>query len=275
MVRRMLVIVGMGIWMGQGAATRPLVVPEQATPTAYIEQWMPREEVSDWKEVEVRSRAVGLDEAAREAACWEVRAVEGMKPVAGLDVGLEGGLDLKNGHEEALKALEAQGDGEYLAAWLIRGKRVSNVVRVTVDRNHKITDEPLLRVVATEPAGPGLMPVLAVTTVRRKAEDPALWMPQLVTAQWVVDGQVHRYQGGAAGKGRAPRVGEHEAFEMPRGHYDVKLDLSKVEEVKVVVEGRESAAVAVSGATPLGDAWDAAVSGERAVKSAQEAKGPE
>jgi hypothetical protein len=218
--------------------------------------------------VQIDARVVRMDPAAMVHATWEVRTADGKKRVAVFEIpwnfgrgeaAVDGGD--REIHLEAAQVAELAkaGDGAFVAAWVIDGERRSNVVKVVVDGKHRLQDEPLVRMTVAEPAREGLMPLCAVTVVRREEKDPAPTMIDLLEAGVEVDGG--RARGGGVGVfgggNRAMAVGDAATRMMPLERFGVKAGALPKEVVGVVMK-EKSAAVAVSVGMPLGEAWDRA-----------------
>ncbi len=282
-----LVLVGVGglACMGQQAATRQAVGSVWAL-HQQMEQFLENDVVTDWRSVRIMAREEGVDAEGLAKAVWEVRTADGKQQVARLAKPWGRGGEIDNMSTTFMlsaadqAALAKAGDGEYLAAWVVGGKRVSNVVQVKVDAAHKMADEPLVRVRLAEPVAEGMSPLVVVTAVRHREDEPAFRTMEMMLCELFVDGKVYRLRGAGGSSPGPMHVGEARSVGMSLAAFSVTWDGTKAHTLKVRVLAKDSAEVRADPGTPWAAAWDGgtaalgAVMAER-VRLAGKAAGPD
>jgi hypothetical protein len=259
-------------------ATRPLVLVTRLPEEARIGQVVGREVVAHWWEVEIEAQALGMDPAATKKATWEIRTGDGKRVVCDVAMPWDmhfGGSKVTGNTarftltEQDVKALEREGDGIFLAAWMIDGERRSNVVKVVIDSKHEMAAEKrCVQLVVGEPPAAGMPPTLGVTVVRRMAEEPELPVLYVQHPRWFVDDQWVVPTAPSVAEEDVNRlrlgVGQSTTRLMTSATHKISLEPGVPHKVLVVVEHEESGVVTVMPGTPLGDAWDC---GAAAVRS--------
>jgi hypothetical protein len=275
-MRVLWVMVAAGAWMGQAMpapvaapAERPLVIGpgKGSVEGPRVEQLLGAEVVGEWRGMPFFVRETGMDGEMMAGLRWEVRKAGTQEVVADVDLQLghlvRGAADGKaHGANHAADfsrsaELAALPDGEYVAAFVLQGKRVSNVVKFVRKAALRVTDEPLVRVVVAEPVRDGDLPLVGVEVARRTAADPVLGPMEIQRAALTVDGVVYPSHGGAYSGPGAPGVGGRMMLPDSLEFRGVTMDLGREHVVKAKVEGAESEEVKVAPGMPLGEAWDA------------------
>jgi len=230
----------------------------------------------------------GLDtlDPAKHVIELEVRTADNTRQVARvpriIHPGIYPGNVLKLGGIGGDKLSDAQKlwmgelpDGEYLAAVMIDGKRVSNVARFVVDKDFDPKKEPTLALTPL-PLAPGqTTPCLGITVVGPDPADPVLDYMHIFYPGLVVDGILHEaHPGGWAGANEVIKPGQRYL------HLLTNLDLYKIgnpsgtHRVKAVIGEHESAEVTIPAGNDLDRLWDASTPGvaklsyEQALESA-------
>jgi hypothetical protein len=244
----------------------PLVLATRLPEEARIGQVVGREVVANWREVLIEAQAMDMDPAATKGAHWEIRSGDGKRVVrtvpmpwdlhsgAAKVTGVAGEFTLPAADS---KALEKEGDGTFLAAWIIEGERRSNVVKIVVDTKHELKDEPLVRTVIGEPPAAGMAPTVGVTVLRRTEVDPAISSIYLAIAQWTIDGQpVARMGGITINHVEQLAVGKAASRVLSGAEYQVTLDGTRPHTISATIQTNKSEPVKFVPGMPLGEAWD-------------------
>ncbi|HVX85354.1 MAG TPA: hypothetical protein VH253_11280 [Phycisphaerae bacterium] len=255
--------------------TRPLVIaPAGVGPDRRIVQLLGVPEASDWKGVPLYVQETGLDGNGMVQVRWELRKADTQERVASVDMRLPpifGGRGRNTASQppdgqphglrtsimdEAATVLDGLPEGNYVAAFVLDGKRVSNVVTIKRVAKHQVTDEPLVRAAVAEPVMPGEPPVIGVVGVKRTDADPDMGPMQLMMADLIVDGEHHPPGGGGYSGPGAPKVGGR--MLMPVQQRQITWDGSVPHTVSLIVAGNATAQVTVPPGAPLAEAWDRA-----------------
>lgn len=253
-------------------ATQPLVLPAAAGSLAgpHIAQLVGIDEIGEWNSVPLFVSETGMDAAMMAAIRWEVRSAETQAVVCDADLRIAGMVRGKpdgkpHGMNHAADfsrspELAALPDGQYVAAFVVEGKRVSNVVTFARKAAHALVDEPLVRVIVSEPTTDSELPLVGVTAARRSAADPVLGPMDILAAELTIDGET--YKAGATGySGQGPPgVGGRMMLTQNLTGRGVVWDAAKQHVLKARVAGNDTAEVTVAPGMPLGAAWDAATS---------------
>jgi hypothetical protein len=251
---------------GGDSATQPLALIAPLLPEARIGQVANREVIKTWTDLEIEAQVFDMDPAATKNAVWEVRSADGKRLIRSVPMpwDLHSGADKVSGitgsfhlSDTDCRALAAEGDGTFLAAWRIDGERRSNVIKITIDSKHELKDEPLVRVCVGEPPAPGMQPTLAVTYIRRADSDPEIPSYYLVLSNWTIDGRPVQRQGPLSiNRVEQLQVGKASSFILSPSVSGTTLDPKKPHTISTDVQKSESEPVNIQPGTPLGDLWD-------------------
>ena len=90
---------------------------------------------------------------------------------------------------DQLRRIGQLADGDYLLAWLVGGRRMSNVLRFRIKKDFDPRAEPLLRLVEIEPGPQENSPLVVVRAYRHKPGDPAPLASEVAWATLNIDGR--------------------------------------------------------------------------------------
>jgi hypothetical protein len=247
--------------------------------------------VKSLKEFAVLVAARNLNQDAARAGEWEIRTADNGKRIARLPFNwpvpvsqflpdgksIDGGTE-RNGrfklNDEQRQRVGEMPDGEYLLAWLVGGKRCSNVTAFKIDSKYDPARQPnlpLLELLQVEPNPGRTPPVLLIRARRHAAGDPAPKNSDVAFATLNVDGQDRSLSGYCwFGRDEPMQVGELYAYvlDMKWWNYDPQagqalppVDGGKPHTIFAKVKGdkvQQSPAIRTVTHAPLGQAWDAA-----------------
>jgi len=265
--------------------------PAKAKPADANSLWIsltPHERtVRDLTKLAVLAGVRNLNQDAATAGEWEIRTADNRERVARIphnwpvrkEQFLPDGKGVKGGWErtdrfklngEQLQRIGRLASGEYLLAWLVRGKRCSNVMRFKVDSKHDPTAQPKPPLLELEaiPTGPGAAPPVLVIRARRHANsDPAPMSSAVAYPTLNIDGRDTFVSGMKwAGPDRPLRVGEVYEYilDLRRWDWDPKRKKEvppprgdKPHVIYAVVGNQRSGKVVTGHAPRPGAAWDA------------------
>ncbi len=150
--------------------------------------------------------------------------------------------------------------GDYLLAWIVAGKRVSNVVRFRIGSGDDSKGGPLLEIEAVEAPPDVALPLLAIRARRPTEADPAPRYSDVAYPKLIVDGQARRWEGFFWMGGDYPlHVGEEIAYLLDLTtnlHPPVEAD--RIHRVTAIVGSLRSPTIRLEVNRQNEKAWDEA-----------------
>ncbi len=244
--------------------------------------WMPDQavvkSVADLGYPGMAAKAIirGWTPAVAKSSEWEVRTSDNRRRVARIPFAwpnspimtLSDGRRIESGRTQSralrldrsqLRRLDSLGDGGYLLAWNVGGRRVSNVLRITINASHDIGREPLYRLMEIEPPPGERLPVLGLRAYRRTADDPAPLASAVAYPTLIVDGRERRVtQMTWAGPDAPLKVGGHYLYFLHLKNYSPAMQPGRRHVIVARVDGYESAPLTLTSGRRLSGEWDQA-----------------
>jgi hypothetical protein len=206
----------------------------------------------------------------RDGSAWEIRTADETRRIAVVPLGdphfaTEWPLSAAN-----LSRIGPLPDGNYVIAWTIDHRRVSNVASFRIDSQFNPTKSPLLALSQMEPPSDREFPYLILRAFRPQKSDPAPLNEEIMYPLLSFDGQIRDVDGKYInGMDEPLAIGTGYAYPLDVPSYTWLPEQSKsinppqlgkpYTVFALVGKGhRKSNSIAISYKHPLADAWDAA-----------------